>query len=232
MLSVVSLWLDYSALTNKLVLSAEDDRDVGVAWALAKMGMAYRDATYQAVRMRVNQVALDLISRPVSEKYTRQTRMKLATVTVRPEGLRMLREFTKLALLVTSRRSPPALSMPRPRRTRLRRALPMMDRLSRSAPRRLRMRPRKRRRRMRLRGRGKKERSVSRSPRPENTPKGPQAPPPTRQAADSRPGANNSFCEAAVPNMDRTIENREAAWGDWRGRQRAGTTAIRRHGPA
>jgi hypothetical protein len=40
MLSEVALWLDYSALTNKLALSAEDDGDPGLAWALAKMGMA------------------------------------------------------------------------------------------------------------------------------------------------------------------------------------------------
>jgi hypothetical protein len=59
------------------------------------MGMAYWDAAYQAVRMRVDQVTLDLISRPVSEMYTRQNRMELETVTVRPEGLRMLREFNK-----------------------------------------------------------------------------------------------------------------------------------------
>jgi hypothetical protein len=59
------------------------------------MGAAYRDAAYQAVRMRVDQVTLDLISRPVSEMYTRQTRTELETVTVRPEGLQMLREFNK-----------------------------------------------------------------------------------------------------------------------------------------
>jgi hypothetical protein len=95
MLSVVALWLDYSALTDKLALSAEDDGDPELAWALAKVGMAYRDAAYQAVRMRVDQVTLDLISRPVSEMYTWQNRMELETVTVRPEGLRMLREFNK-----------------------------------------------------------------------------------------------------------------------------------------
>jgi hypothetical protein len=95
MLSVVALWLNYSALTDKIALLAEDDRDLGLAWAPAKMGMAYRDAAYQAVRMRVDQVALDLISRPVSEMYTRQTRMELETVNMRPEGLRMLREFNK-----------------------------------------------------------------------------------------------------------------------------------------
>jgi hypothetical protein len=100
MLSVVVLWLDYSALTNKLALSAEDDRDLGVAWALAKMSAAYRDAAYQAVRMRVDQVTLDLISRPVSEMYTRQTKMELETVTVRPEGLQMLREFNKATVTV------------------------------------------------------------------------------------------------------------------------------------
>jgi hypothetical protein len=97
-LSVVALWSDYSALTDKLVRSAEDDGDLGVAWALAKMGMAYRDVAHQAVRMRVDQVTLDLISRPVFEMYTQQTRMELETVTVRPEGLRMLREFNKVTV--------------------------------------------------------------------------------------------------------------------------------------
>jgi hypothetical protein len=48
--------------------------------------------------MRVDQVTLDLISRPVFEMYTRQTRMGLETVTVRPEGLRMLLEFNKVTV--------------------------------------------------------------------------------------------------------------------------------------
>jgi hypothetical protein len=33
MLSVVALWLDYSGLTDKLALSAEDDGDLGVAFS-------------------------------------------------------------------------------------------------------------------------------------------------------------------------------------------------------
>jgi hypothetical protein len=51
MLSVIALWLDYSALTGKLALSAEDDGDLRVAWALEKLGMAYRDAAYKPVRI-------------------------------------------------------------------------------------------------------------------------------------------------------------------------------------
>jgi hypothetical protein len=39
-LSVVGLWSDYSALTDKLARSAEDDGDLGVAWALAKTGVS------------------------------------------------------------------------------------------------------------------------------------------------------------------------------------------------
>jgi hypothetical protein len=83
------------AVTDKLARAAEDDGDNNTAWELSKIGMAYRDAAYQAGRMRVDQVTLDLISKPVSEMYTRQNRMELETVTVRPDGLRMLREFNK-----------------------------------------------------------------------------------------------------------------------------------------
>jgi hypothetical protein len=67
MLYVVMLWMDYFALTDKLAKAAEDEGDIEAAWALAKIGMAYRDAAYQAGRLRVDQVTLDLISKPVSE---------------------------------------------------------------------------------------------------------------------------------------------------------------------
>jgi hypothetical protein len=60
---------------------------------LAKIGMAYRDAAYQAGRLRVDQVTLDLISKLVSDMYARQNRIDLETVTVSPAGLQMLREF-------------------------------------------------------------------------------------------------------------------------------------------
>jgi hypothetical protein len=93
MLSVLMLWMDYSQLAYKLAKAAGDDGDITTAWELCKIGMAYRDAAYQAGRMRVDQVTLDLISRSVSEMYTRQNRMELETATVRPDGLRMLREF-------------------------------------------------------------------------------------------------------------------------------------------
>jgi head-tail adaptor len=99
--SVVMLWMEYSALTDKLAKAAEDEGDIEAAWALAKIWMAYRDATYQAVRLRVDQVTLNLISKPVSETYTRQNRMDLETVTVSPAGLQMLREFNKA--IITAR---------------------------------------------------------------------------------------------------------------------------------
>jgi hypothetical protein len=37
MLSVVPLWMDYSALTDKLAKAAEDEGDIAPAWALAKI---------------------------------------------------------------------------------------------------------------------------------------------------------------------------------------------------
>jgi hypothetical protein len=64
---------------------------------LAKIGMAYRDAAYQAGRLRVDQVTLDLISKPVS-MYTRQNRMDLETNTVGPAGLQKLREFNRATI--------------------------------------------------------------------------------------------------------------------------------------
>jgi hypothetical protein len=95
MLSAMILWLENSQLADKLALAAEDEGEVDTAWDLSKMGMAYRDAACQAGRMRVDHIALDLISRPVSEMYSRQNRMELETVTVNPDGLRILREFNK-----------------------------------------------------------------------------------------------------------------------------------------
>jgi hypothetical protein len=70
-LSVVMLWMEYSALTDKLAKAAEGEGDFATAWALAKIGMAYRDAAYQAGRLRVDQVSLDFISKPVSETHAR-----------------------------------------------------------------------------------------------------------------------------------------------------------------
>jgi hypothetical protein len=98
MLSVVMLWIDYSALTDKLAKAAEDEGDVEASWDLAKIAIAYRDAAYQAGRLRVDQVTLDLISKPVSEMYTRQNMMDLETVTASPAGLQMLREFNKATI--------------------------------------------------------------------------------------------------------------------------------------
>jgi hypothetical protein len=96
--SAVMLWMDYSALTDKLAKAAEDEGDIEAAWDLAKIGMAYRDAAYQAGCLRVDQVTLDLISKPVSEMYTRLNRMDLETVTVSSAGLQMLREFNKATI--------------------------------------------------------------------------------------------------------------------------------------
>jgi hypothetical protein len=42
MLSVASLWLDYSALTDKLALLAENDGDPGLAWVLDEHGVSGR----------------------------------------------------------------------------------------------------------------------------------------------------------------------------------------------
>jgi hypothetical protein len=98
LLSVVMLWMDYSALTDKLAKAAEDEGDIEAAWALAKIGMAYCDAAYQAGRLRVDQVTLDLISKPVSDMYTRQNRMDPETVTVSPAGLQILCEFNKATM--------------------------------------------------------------------------------------------------------------------------------------
>jgi hypothetical protein len=95
---VVMHWMDYSALNDKLTKAAEDEGGIEAAWALAKIGMAYRDAAYQAGRLRVGQVTLDLISMPVSTMYTRQNRVDLENVTVGPAGLHMLREFNKAAI--------------------------------------------------------------------------------------------------------------------------------------
>jgi hypothetical protein len=61
MLSVALLWTDYSQLSDKLAKAAEDYGEITSAWELSKIGMAYRDAAYQAGRMRVDQVTLDLI---------------------------------------------------------------------------------------------------------------------------------------------------------------------------
>jgi hypothetical protein len=94
-LSVASIWMDYAELSFNISQTARDEGDVKTAYDLAEMGMAYHSAAYQGVRMRIDQITLDLISKPVAEMYTRQTRMELETVTVRPDGLRILREFNR-----------------------------------------------------------------------------------------------------------------------------------------
>jgi hypothetical protein len=87
MVSDVILWLDYSLPADKVALAAEDEGDMDTAWALSKIGKAYRNAVYQADCKRVDHVTLDLIIKPVSKMYIRQNRMELETVTVRPNGL-------------------------------------------------------------------------------------------------------------------------------------------------
>jgi hypothetical protein len=84
MLSVGTLWMDYFALTDKL------------AKQLKTKGILRLHAANEAGRLCVDQVTLDLISKPVTEMYTRQNRMDLETVTVSPAGLQMLCEFKRL----------------------------------------------------------------------------------------------------------------------------------------
>jgi hypothetical protein len=145
--------------------------------------MAYRDAAYQAGRLRVDQVTLDLISKPVSGMYTRQNRMDLETVTVSPAGLQMLREFNKAT--ITARIKAAANKEA---------AVPngFVDNDGSSEQ------PLSKR---------SKQRAASLKKKPEerrantNLPKEPQAPPPIRQAADSRPGEGNLPLKAAGANM-------------------------------
>jgi hypothetical protein len=94
-LCVASIWMDYAELFSKLSESARDEEDVNSTYELAEMGLVYHRAAYDGVRMRIDQITLALISKPVAEMYTRQTRMDLETVTVRPDGLRILRKFNK-----------------------------------------------------------------------------------------------------------------------------------------
>jgi hypothetical protein len=61
---------------------AEGEEYIATAWALAKIRMAYRDAAYQAGGLRVDQITLDLISRPAYKMISRQNMVNLATVTV------------------------------------------------------------------------------------------------------------------------------------------------------
>jgi hypothetical protein len=70
-LSVASMWMDYAELTFQLSQSARDEGDVNSAYELAEMGMVYHRAAYEGVRMRIDQITLDLISKPVAEMYTR-----------------------------------------------------------------------------------------------------------------------------------------------------------------
>jgi hypothetical protein len=98
------LFQDGIFCTNRQVnKAAEDEGYIEAAWALAKIGMAYRDAAYQAGRLRVDQVTLDLISTPVSEMYTRQNRIDLETVTVSPAGLQLLREFNTATIMARTK---------------------------------------------------------------------------------------------------------------------------------
>jgi hypothetical protein len=87
--------MDYAELSCKLSQSARDEGDVNSSYELAEMGMVDHRAACESVRMRIDQITLDLISKPVAEMYTRRTRMEFETVTVRPDGLRILREFNK-----------------------------------------------------------------------------------------------------------------------------------------
>jgi hypothetical protein len=59
MVSDVMLWLDYSLLADKMALAAEDEGDMDTAWALSKIGMAYRYAAYQADCKSVDHDTLD-----------------------------------------------------------------------------------------------------------------------------------------------------------------------------
>jgi hypothetical protein len=172
MLSVVMLWMDYSQLTDKLAKAAEDDGDITTAWELSKIDMAYGDAAYQAGRMRVDQVTLDVISKPVSEIYIRHNRMELETMTVRPDGLRMLREFNKATVAARTKQSATkAAAIP----TSMSDGDQVLPRRQRSLW-------------LLLRGRSRTSRDVHRPSGSSKQPHVPQAPPPKRQAAGNRPG--------------------------------------------
>jgi hypothetical protein len=182
MLSVVMLWMDYSALTDKWASAAECEGDIEAAWAWAKIGMAYRDAAYQAGRLRVDQVTLDLISKPVSEMYTRQNRMDFETVTMSPAGLQIAR-INKATIAARTKTAANKEA-----------AVPngfggnggsSDESFSKRA----------------------NQRAAALKKKPEeqkgqlNLPKEPQAPPPIRQAADSRPGESNLPLKAAGANI-------------------------------
>jgi hypothetical protein len=183
MLSVVMLSMDYSALTDKLAKAAEDEGDIEAAWALAKIGMAYRDAAYQDGSLRVDQVTLDLISKPVSEMYTRQNRMYLETVTVSPAGLKMLREVNKATIAACTKAAANKEA-----------AVPhgFGDNGGSSEQ------PLSKRAKQRAASRQRSRKSTRANT---NRPKEPQVPPPIRQAADSRPGDSNLPLKATGANM-------------------------------
>jgi hypothetical protein len=178
--------------TNRQVgKGTEDEGDIEAAWALAKIGMAYRDAAYEAGRPRVDQVTLDLVSKPVSEMYTRQNRMDLETVTVSPAGLQMLREFKKATITARTKSADKEEA-----------AVPNEfgdNGGSSEQP----LSKRAKQRAAALKRIGKSIRDNT------NLPKEPQAPPPIRQAAESRLGESNLPLKAAGANM---VWPKEGRW--------------------
>jgi hypothetical protein len=172
--------------------------------------------------MRVDQVTLDLISRPVSEMYTRQNRMELETVTVRPEGLRMLREFNKATVTAgTKHAATKAAAVP---------PGPTDDGPASS----------QRAQRAQATAAKKREGDAAMRKREEGA-KRQQAP----KASKNTQGAAGSAADTSgrrtagrgpvIPSVKRLAPiwgRRGAVGGAGRGRQRAGTTAIRHPGQA
>jgi hypothetical protein len=207
-LSLVILLMDYSQLVDKLAKAADDECDISTAWAMTRMGTVYRDAAYQAGRICVDQVPLDLVSKSVSEVHRRHNRMELETVTVRRDGLRLLREFKKVAITARTKHAATKAA-----------AVPVGTAVTETGTSR------------RATQRASAKKKVVDSKRHNFARNGTPEPPiqPSRQAAEERPGATEYPQGGAGPDMTGNPRPRRGG-GAGCGLARVGAAQVQHHG--
>lgn len=94
-LSNAMLWMDYSELCKRLARTAREHGEWGLALDLREIQDEYSAVVYEALRRRVDDVSLNLVSAPVAEIMHRESRMELETVNMRPEAVHRIRDFNK-----------------------------------------------------------------------------------------------------------------------------------------
>lgn len=91
-MSNVVLWLDYATITMRLLKAAVQANDFDAVIDLIEQSTSYQAAAYDAARMRVDDISMNLLNKPAADLYIKTSRMNLETATMRAPGIKFLRQ--------------------------------------------------------------------------------------------------------------------------------------------